>query len=93
MDEVDLNAKCDAVVDRETFFEFVAALVAHRKAAARAEASSASSPYGPDAGGWENGTIEGYLEACAAWARDAGEPMEPSWQSFARMLRAGVAYE
>lgn len=93
MIEIDLNAKCDAVVDRETFFEFVAALVTHRETAAQAEAASPAPPYGPDAGGWENVTIEAYLEACVAWARESRLPMEPSWQSFARMLRAGVVYE
>ena len=50
--------------------------------------------------GWENGSIDTFLDAMHAWAESTsaatGEPMvseEPSWQEFARILHAGKFYE
>ena len=48
--------------------------------------------------GWENTTIEGFLEAAAAWCADAGsenrEPdQEPTWSFVATLLLAGSRYE
>jgi hypothetical protein len=88
----------DAVHDRASFLAFVAALAAHRRASVAAEAASASSPWGPDAGGWENTTIERYLDAAYRWAVDMGArphglPAEPSWRSFAEFLYCGRSYE
>jgi hypothetical protein len=89
----------DAVHDRESFLAFVAALAADRRAAVAAELVSPSSPYGPDAGGWENVTIEDFLEAAISWAVDSdmgirqGMPAELSWQTFAAFLLSGKVYE
>lgn len=87
----------DAVHDRESFLAFVAALAADRRAAVAAEKESPSSPYGPDAGGWENLTIEDFLEAAIAWAESGGRPWpfpaEPSWRAFATFLYCGKIYE
>ncbi|MDJ0709197.1 MAG: hypothetical protein QNJ14_02350 [Woeseiaceae bacterium] len=55
-----------------------------------------SSPYGPGCNGWENGTIESYLEAAIAWSETkVGAELadEPSWRSFAEFLYAGKIYE
>jgi YD repeat-containing protein len=55
-----------------------------------------------DPASWENGTLESFLEALAAWTQDmdgyltnAGrEPIaEPSWRTFAEMLIAARVYE
>ena len=87
------------VHDRESFFEFVRSLCEDRKASKAAERISPSSPYSPDAGGWENITIESFLEAALAWAEDSGKTegrglaSEPSWRSFAIFLLAGKYYE
>jgi hypothetical protein len=88
----------DAVYDRESFLVFVRALIADRRASIAAELESPSSPYGADAGGWENITIESFLFAALRWAESAGNlqnfwPAEPSWQSFARFLYMGKVYE
>jgi len=89
----------DAVHDRGSFLAFVTALAAHRRASAAAERESPSSPYGPDAGGWENTTIERFLDAAHRWAVDmgVGRPhglqAEPSWRSFAEFLYCGRSYE
>jgi hypothetical protein len=45
-------------------------------------------------GEWQNWTIDGYLEAAVAWARDSRQLPEPaSWRSFAEFLYAGKIYE
>jgi len=81
------------VVDRESFFAFVRALVENRERAVRLEANQTSSPHGPDAGGWENASIEAYLDACLAWAQDRSIPEAPSWRLFAEILLSGKYYE
>lgn len=52
--------------------------------------------------GWENGTLDRFLEAMAAWtrsmenySRNTGdhEIMKPSWNTFAKMLLAARVYE
>jgi hypothetical protein len=87
----------DQVSDRESFFRFVRALIADKEDSAARERLSPSSPYGPTANGWENGTIEAYLDAALAWAESTnmgqGLPAEPSWKSFADFLYCGKIYE
>ena len=93
----------DAVHDRESFFAFVRALVADREAALDAEKQN---PAGPrvlgvvrDGGGWQNVTIESYLEAALAWAESTGMgesqglPAGPSWRAFAAFLMCGKVYD
>ena len=82
-----------SVVDRETFLVFLRELARDREIAAAHELSKPSSPYGPDAGGWENTSIETYLESCAAWATDQPVPATASWRVFAEVLLAGKLYE
>ena len=88
----------DSVVDCESFLVFVRALIADRRASLAAEQSSPSSPYGPDAGGWENITIESFLFAALRWAEgrtefnDLASP-EILWRGFARFLIMGKLYE
>jgi hypothetical protein len=84
----------EQVRDRQTFLVFVEALTADREDAVARERTNPSSPYGPDAGGWENTTIESYLEAATAWAQDSKHfPAEPSWKAFAIFLYCGKIYE
>ena len=99
MDEAPNPLNPYAVHDRESFFAFVAALMADRRASVAAERVAPSSPYGPDAGGWENVSIEDYLEAALAWAESTGMgesqglPAEPTWRAFATFLYCGKIYE
>jgi hypothetical protein len=89
----------DAVHDRESFLAFVAALAADRRAAVAAERGAPSSPYGPDAGGWENVTSKSFLEAALDWAMSTemgesqGLPPGPSWKGFAMFLYSAKIYE
>ncbi len=97
----DLLALAENVKDRESFLDFVDALAADFAAEERIERSRPSVPYGPGALGWENGSIDSFLDACTAAVRDtlrndAGEsPLgeEASWSQFARFLLWGKHYE
>jgi hypothetical protein len=93
-----LSNLVEAVSDRQSFLVFVKVLVADRSMAEELENESPSSPNGPGALGWENGSIATFLESAVAWTEDwkgkKGElPETPSWQSFARFLYAGKYYE
>jgi len=88
-----------AVHDRDSFLELVAALVTDRRASVASEQATPSSPYGPDAGGWENVTIESFLVAAFRWTESTGMgvtqwlPPEPSWEALSAFLNCGKVYE
>lgn len=83
------------VHDKATFLDFVWALMRDREESVKAEKLHPSSPYGPDAGGWENIYIETFLEAALACVQAVPErlPEEPSWKSFAEFFYCGKIYE
>jgi hypothetical protein len=94
----ELHGLLEAVHDRASFVAFVKALANDRRAEIALELEAPSSSYGPGAGGWENVTIEDYLESAASWAEDCQHlgtqfPEEPSWATFARFLYLGKIYE
>jgi hypothetical protein len=87
----DLHAKLKNVRDRDTFFDFVDALIEDRVDKAKDEQRY---PYGGQPDGWENSTIEDYLAAALAWARASQHlSTEPSWRAFAELLYCGKIYE
>jgi hypothetical protein len=97
---MDADELLEQVHDRESFFEFVRALIADREEAVRRERESPSDPYATtDAGGWANTRIERFLDAALRWAEDTnmgvrqGLPKEPGWKSFAVFLYCGKSYE
>ncbi len=95
---MDAHESLDRVRDRESFLAFVGALAADRRDEVAKENQSASSPYGPGAKGWENGTIEDYLDACVRCAEDWGHrpqglPEQPTWAAIAEFLYRGKTYE
>src|SRR5882757_8144762 len=71
MSEADneLFSAVESVRDEQTFLEFLITLREHREASVLQEKESPSSPYCAEAGGWENTTIERFLDAAVAWAR------------------------
>jgi hypothetical protein len=88
------------VETKSDFIRFLVALKEDREDKVRKERESPSSPYGPGANGWENGSIEAFLDSAAAWAdttnaitKKLSVPEEPSWRSFAMILLAGKDYE
>jgi len=85
----------ELVHDEESFLAFVAALEADRKYAAEQKPE----PYGPRAG-WENDSIEAFLGAALAWAKDSsfgrtqGLADDVSvWRRVATFLNCGKIYE
>jgi hypothetical protein len=97
----DLGEMAKRVHDKKTFIEFVIALKEDREEEINKEKLSPSSPYGPGANGWENGSIEAYLDAMSRWTDDISGttneemmiPAQPSWRSFAMILYSGKIYE
>jgi hypothetical protein len=65
-----LSQLLGCVSDEKSFLRFVEALIADGKSSARAQKENPASPWGSDAGGWENTSID-FLEAATAWARRA----------------------
>ena len=93
-----LQAKLDAVCDEVSFVTFVSALASDRADEVRKEEQSPSSPFGAGANGWENTTVEAFLESAAAWAQDWKRspqytPAANPWKRCAEILYAGKHYE
>lgn len=79
----------EQVHDRDSFFAFVAALAKERRA------DAPGMPFSPTQAGWENTTIENFLDAAlaCATARQDRTPAQPSWKAFAEFLYGGKIYE
>lgn len=94
-----LKALLEQVVDQSTFLAFVDALACDFAAEARIEKEAPSSPYGPGALDWENGSIDTFLDAAHAWGTaTAGDPIRDAkdvtvWRRCAEILYAGKYYE
>jgi hypothetical protein len=96
-DEMTLIDYLDNVKDRETFIEFVWALIRDRKETVAKEKEAPESQRGYGAFGWQNDTIESYFEAALACV-DANINKddilkEASWAAFAEFLYVGKIYE
>ncbi len=94
----DLKAKLESVCDEDSFVAFVAVLAADRADETKIEKEKPASPYGPGANGWENVSIEDFLESAAAWADDWKQspqyrPPSNPWKRCAEILYAGKYYE
>jgi hypothetical protein len=84
---MDLEERAERVTTRQDMVEFLGALAADCKA---------------NAGGWDNSTLEAFLEAAAAWAHDMGgayanrgervEDQSP-WRVITDILMAARIYE
>ncbi|MFJ4246657.1 hypothetical protein [Pseudomonas sp. NPDC089741] len=96
---VDLDELLERVTDEQSFIEFVAALGADFSRERAMEKATPSSPYGAGALGWENGSVDMFLDAAAAWAvatsRNTQTDVAVSnvWQRCAAILLAGKFYE
>lgn len=97
--EDDLYQALLSVHDEETFLQFLLALRDDREASVAQEQATPSSAYGPDAGGWENTTIERFLDTAVRWGRDSvnGNPFyqrpDNPWRRCADILFAAKSYE
>jgi len=99
---MNLDEALEHVVDSKTLLDFVRLLRLDRLDDAAKEVaspSSSSSPFGPRANGWENQTIESFLEAATAWAEatdfglSQGLAASNPWRQFAVFLHCGKIYE
>ena len=77
----------------ESFLNFLAVLREHRAAAVEAARKSPPNAFDVGPGGWENWTLDEFLEALEAYAHDISLPPQPTWDDFARLLLAGKGYE
>ena len=98
-DKDELFQVLQSVRDEETFLQFLLALRDDREASIAQEKTAPSSPYGSDAGGWENTTIERFFDTAVRWARDSvnGNPFynipDNPWRRCADILFAAKGYE
>ncbi|MEO6677997.1 MAG: hypothetical protein ABIO21_11530 [Pseudomonas sp.] len=96
---IDLNELLGRVNDEQSFIGFIEALGSDFASERVLEETTPSSPYGPGALGWENGSIDTFLDAAAAWATASTRCSAPSapvsnvWQRCASILLAGKFYE
>jgi len=96
---IDLHALAERVDDEASLLRFIAALSEDWEDERRKEAVSPSSPYGPGANGWENGTIGAFLERAGSWAEATSQgtefyaPPTNAWRRVADILLAGKFYE
>jgi len=96
---MDVSKLLEDVKDIESFLVFARALAADRTASVAQEKKNPSSPYGANANGWENTTIESFLESAIAWAEDSdfgvtqGLSLSNPWKQFAVFLYCGKIYE
>ena len=95
---MELDERLEQVVDRDSFFAFVRALIKDRQAEVMGQEQHPIDRFGRGPHGWEHHTIEDYLDAALACAEDRGDraeglPKEPSWKAFATFLYRGKYYE
>jgi hypothetical protein len=91
---MELHKLLETVNSKQSFLAFVDALRQDRIDELKKEEIKKSSPYGPRANGWENGTIESFLGAIHSYGQDSDEiKEEPNWRMFALLLMAGKMYE
>ena len=87
------------VSDEKTLLKFVEALISDRLSALKEERQSPNKLLDSTYGGWENTSIEAFLEGAAAWAESTnfgatqGLTLNNPWRRFANFLYCGKIYE
>ena len=95
---MDLHDSLERIYDLDSFLEFVALLVADREEDSRAQAHDRIARFGAGPNGWQNHSIEDFLDAALRWTEDTrgremGLPDQASWQALATFLYVGKIYE
>ena len=95
---MDLTEHLEKVSDKVSFLAFVRALQADKEDESNKEKMNRSNPYSHGWNGWENNTIEGFLESAIAWAEDSDfgnniQATDNRWKMFALFLYGGKIYE
>ena len=97
--EINLFDLRDKVNDEKTFLQFLTALMKDREREIELEKENPSSQYDAGTLGWQNITIEGFLESAIAWADDTDinaknySKAENPWARVAQIIHAGKTYE
>ena len=92
---MELHEALDRVDGPTSFIEFVEHLIADRQE----EQDDQVDMFGRGPNGWENHSIEDFLEAAVRWAkdsrfgRDQGLESVSPWKQFAEFLYCGKIYE
>jgi hypothetical protein len=92
---MEIHERLEQVNDQKSFLAFVKALASDWKDEVEKEKKNPSNPYGPGANGWENGSIDTFLESAVAWAestnfgKDQGLEENQIWKRFAVFLYCG----
>ncbi len=92
---MDLGELLDQVRDFDTFLRFAHALIAERERAAEMEREQPDYYRLGGALGWQNTSIESFLECALAGfvAQPGGFEGQPTWADVARLLYLGKIYE
>lgn len=96
---MELHEQLELVDNQESFLDFARMLILDRVSAVKAEARNPARHYGADAEGWENTSIETFLESAVSWAEDSnfgatqGLADASPWKQFAVFLYCGKIYE
>lgn len=90
---MELMSLCDCVEDEATFIRFVKALAADFEDSRVEEKAHPTSLYFPAANGWENTTINAFLDAATAWAHNSQAEIPNPWKRAAQILMVGKIYE
>jgi len=90
---MELHEKLELVNSKETFLEFVKALIDDKQDEEKKELISPSSPFAEGANGWQNITISDFLGAAHSYSTDSINGIDLSWKGFATFLYAGKMYE
>lgn len=94
-----LEEALEAVVDEQSFTEFLVALATDWEAEQEIESTHPSSPYSSGALGWENGTIGAFLDASCRWGSASANGLrfyqvpQNQWRRAADIIFAGKGYE
>ena len=95
----DLISAAEAVADERASIRLLQMMALDRQDEQQKELARPSSPYSAGANGWENGSIEDFLEAAAAWAEatsqttNLGAEGSDAWRRAAMIIVAGAFYE
>ncbi len=96
---MELDELLKSVTDEASLLRFISALREDRLAEDAAQQTSGIDACGRGPQGWENHTIEGFLEAALAWAESTnfgktqGMSEANPWRRFAGFLYCGKIYE
>ena len=92
-----LHELLENVDDRASFVVFVKALIQDKRVSDELEKQNPEKYKLVGALGWENGSIETYLDACLACFEDGKwhqeKPKDITWKRFAEFLYGGKIYE